>query len=130
MNVFKIEYRLFPDEYVVVIVTANSAEEAIEKAGIQDAYMYHISKYLPYRLANKTYSRRHGTYNALWLDSEGNAAFWGSYNPDDGSFYLAKPGCTLASGMWVESWDGDFKFQHQGNYDYEYVRRAIQLGAL
>lgn len=46
MNVFKIEYRLFPDEYVVVIVTANSTEEAIEKAGIQDAYMYHIRRYV------------------------------------------------------------------------------------
>ena len=42
MKVFKIEYRLFPNEYNVIIVTANSPEEAVEKANIQDAYMYHI----------------------------------------------------------------------------------------
>ena len=44
MKEFKIEYRLFPNEYNVIIVIANSTEEAVEKANIQDAYMYHISK--------------------------------------------------------------------------------------
>ena len=77
---------------------------------------------------NKSYSRRHGTYNAMWLDNNGNPAFWGSYNPDDGSFYLSTPDGTLASGMWIEQGDGDFKFQHHGSYNYADVRRALQLG--
>ena len=128
MNVFKIKYRFFHDEYIVVIVTANSMEEAIEKADIQNAYMYHISKYLPYKLGNKSYSRRLGTYNAMWLDEQGNPAFWGSYNTEDGSFYLATPDGTLASGMWLEQGNGDYMFQTCGTYSFDEVRRAIQLG--
>ena len=128
MSVFKIEYRLFPDEYIVIVVSANSPEEAIEKANIQDAYMYRISKYLPYRLGNKSYSRRLGTYNAMWLDSAGNPAFWGSYNPDDGSFYLSTPAGVLASGMWLENGDSEYKFQSCGTYSFDDVRRALQLG--
>ena len=81
-----------------------------------------------YKLGNKSYSRKLGTYSAVWLDVQGEVAYWGSYNPDDGSFYLAIPGSTLAIGMWVERWDGDYEFQHQGNYNYDDVRRAIQLG--
>ena len=84
--------------------------------------------HVTYKLGNKSYSRRLGTYSAVWLNHDGSAAFWGSYNPDDGSFYLATPDGTLASGMWLERWDGDYEFQHQGSYNYEYVRRAIQLG--
>ena len=77
---------------------------------------------------NKSYSRKKGTYNALWLDSAGKPAFWGSYSPFDGSYYLATAEGTIASGMWVECWDGDYTFQVQGNYVYEEVRKAIQLG--
>ena len=79
-------------------------------------------------LGNKTYSRHKGTYNAMWLDEQNEAVFWGSYNPDDGSYYLAVPGYTLASGMWLERWDGDYEFQSQGCYHYDDVRRALQLG--
>ena len=129
MRVFKIEYRLFPDKYNVIVVSANSPEEAVEKANIQDAYMYHISKYVPYKLGNKSYSRRHGTYNAMWLDDHGKPACWGSYNPDDGSYYLSTPEGTITSGMWIEQGNGDFVFQSQGCYNYDDVRRALQLGS-
>ena len=81
-----------------------------------------------HKLGNKSYSRKLGTYNAMWKHSDGSPTFWGSYNPDDGSYYLATPEGTVASGMWIERWDSDYEFQHQGNYGYEYVRRAIQLG--
>ena len=128
MEVFKIEYRLFPDEYNVIIVTANSPEEAVEKANIHDAYMYHIRKYVPYKLGNKSYSRRLATYNAMWLDDQGKPAFWGSYNPFDGSYYLSTPDGTLSSGMWVERWDGDYEFESIGSYSFNEIRRALQLG--
>ena len=78
----------------------------------------------------KSYSRRHGTYNALWLDSDGKPAFWGSYSPYDGSFYLSTPEGTIASGMWTERGDGDYEFQSLGTYSYSEVRRALQLGVL
>ena len=81
-----------------------------------------------YKLGNKSYSRKHGTYSAVWLNHDGSAAFWGSYNPFDGSYYLAVPGSTLASGMWLESGNGDYYFQYQGCYTYEDVRIALQLG--
>ena len=77
---------------------------------------------------NRTYSRKKGTYSAVWLYSNGQPAFWGSYNPDDGSYYLAVPGRTLASGMWLENGNGEYEFQDQGCYHYDDVRRAIQLG--
>ena len=130
MEVFKIEYRLFPNEYNVIVVSANSPEEAVKKANIQDAYMYHIRKYIPYKLGNKSYSRRLGTYNAMWLDVQGKPAYWGSYNPDDGSFYLSTPDGTLASGMWIERWDNNHEFEKLGPYSYDEVRRALQLGVL
>ena len=38
MKYFKIEYRLFPDEYNVIVVSANSPEEAVEKANIRKEY--------------------------------------------------------------------------------------------
>ena len=79
-------------------------------------------------LENKSYSRRHGTYNAMWLDEQGKPALWGNYNPYDGSYYLSTPEGTIASGMWVECWDGDYEFQHQGSYGYDAVRKAVQLG--
>ena len=79
-------------------------------------------------LGNKSYSRRHGTYNAVWLYEQGDAAFWGNYNPDDGSYYLAVPGRVLASGTWIEQWDGNYKFQSCGTYSFDDVRRVIQLG--
>ena len=78
-------------------------------------------------VGNKTYSRRHGTYNALWLDNAGKPAFWGSYSPYDGSFYLSTPQGTLASGMWIDR-DGDYEFQSCGTYSFDEVRRALQLG--
>ena len=81
-----------------------------------------------YKLGNKVYTRCYGTYNAVWLNDDGSAAFWGSYNPDDGSYYLAVPGSTLASGMWLEQGNGDYVFQCCGTYSFEEVRRAIQLG--
>ena len=83
-----------------------------------------------HKVGNKSYSRRKGTYSAVWLNQQGEATFWGSYNPDDGSYYLAVPGSVLASGMWLEGWDGDYMFQHQGCYNYAEVRRALQLGIL
>ena len=79
-------------------------------------------------LGNKAYSVKKGTYNVMWLDKDGKPAFWGSYSPFDGSYYLAAPGRVIASGMWLEDWNGDFVFQAQGCYKYEDVRRAIQLG--
>ena len=81
-------------------------------------------------LGNKTYSHKKGTYNAMWLHSDGKPAFWGSYNPDDGSFYLSTPDGTLASGMWVEQGGGDYIFQSCGTYSYNEIRRALQLGVL
>ena len=81
-------------------------------------------------LGNKSYSKGLGTYNAMWLYSDGTPAYWGSYNPYDGSYYLATPAGTLASGMWLEQWDGDYAFQVQGCYTYAEVRKAIQLGIL
>ena len=81
-----------------------------------------------YKLNNKAYSRKLGTYNAMWLNKDGSPAYWGSYNTDDGSYYLAVPGRVLASGMWLENSEGDYEFQAQGCYHYDDVRRAIQLG--
>ena len=86
--------------------------------------------YIINNCGNRTYSRRHGTYNAMWLDEQGQPAFWGSYNPFDRSYYLSTPDGTLASGMWIEQWDGDYIFQSCGTYSYEEVRRAIQLGII
>ena len=80
-------------------------------------------------LSNKSYSKRLGTYNAMWLNEHGEAAFWGSYSPFDGSYYLAVPGGVLASGMWLEDGNGEYEFQSQGCYNYEYVRKALQLGS-
>ena len=81
-----------------------------------------------YKLANKSYSRRYGTYSAVWLNHDGSASFWGSYNPDDGSYYLAVPGNVLAQGMWLERGGGDYELQCQGTYTFDEVRRALQLG--
>ena len=131
MKFFKIEYRQFSWENIgVIIVSASSPAEAIEKAGLQDAYEYSASEYIPYKLGNKSYSPRLGTYNAMWLDNKGNPAYWGNYNPDDGSFYLSTPKGTLASGMWIERCDGDYEFEKLGPYSYDEVRRALQLGVL
>lgn len=101
--------------------------EAIEKAGMQDAYEYSVSEY---KLGNKSYSPRLGTYNAMWLDEQGEPAYWGNYSPDDGSYYLSTPKGTLASGMWIERWDGEYEFEKTGLYSYDEVRRALQLGVL
>lgn len=81
-----------------------------------------------FTLGTKSYSRRHGTYNALWLNEQGEPALWGNYDPINESYYLATPDGVLASGTWVECWDGDYEFQHQGSYSFADVRRAIQLG--
>lgn len=81
-------------------------------------------------LGNMSYSRRHGTYNGVWLDEQGEAVFWGSYNPDDRSFYLAVPGSVLAEGRWNERGDGECEFQSCGTYSFDDVRRALQFGVL
>lgn len=129
MKFFEIEYCLFSWEDIgVIVVSADSPAEAIRKAGLQDAYEYSVKEYIPYNLGNRNYSPRLGTYNAMWLNNEGNPAYWGNYNPDDGSFYLATPECILASGMWIERWDGDYEFEKLGSYSYDEVRRALQLG--
>ena len=48
MKFFKIEYRLFSWEDIgVIIVSASSPAEAIEKARLQDAYEYSVSEYIP-----------------------------------------------------------------------------------
>lgn len=131
MKFFEIKYRLFSWEDIgIAVVSADSSAEAIKKAGLQDAYEYNIKEYIHYKLGNRNYSSRLGTYNAMWLDEQGNPAYWGNYNPDDGSFYLSTPECTLASGMWVERWDGDYEFEKLGSYSYDEVRRALQLGVL
>ena len=131
MKFFEIKYRLFSWEDIgVIIVSADSPAEAIEKAGLQDAYEYSVSEYIPYKLGNRNYSPRLGTYNAMWLDEQGKPAYWGNYNPLDGSFYLSTPECILASGMWIERWDGDYEFEAIGTYSYDEVRRALQLGVL
>ena len=80
------------------------------------------------KLGNKSYSHKLGTYNALWLYSDGKPACWGSYNPDDRSYYLATAEGAIASGMWLERGDGDYDFQHYGTYSFNEVRRALQLG--
>ena len=79
-------------------------------------------------LGNKSYSTAKGTYNAMWLHSDGKPAFWGYYNPFDGSYYLATAEGTIASGMWLEDGDCNCIFQSQGCYYYEDIRKAIQLG--
>ena len=81
-----------------------------------------------FQLSNKSYSLKKGTYNAMWLDNNGRPAYWGSYNPDDGSFYLATPARILASGMWLENGNGEYEFQYCGTYSFDEVRRALQLG--
>ena len=129
MKFFKIEYRLFSWEDIgVIIVSASSPAEAIEKARLHDALEYSVSEYIPYKLRNKSYSPRLGTYNAMWLNEHGEPAYWGNYNPDDGSYYLSTPKGTLASGMWIERWDGDYELEKLGLYSYDEVRRALQLG--
>ena len=131
MKFFEIKYRLFSWEDIgVIIVSTDSPAEAIEKAGLQDAYEYSVSEYIPYKLGNRNYSPRLGTYNAMWLDEQGKPAYWGNYNPLDGSFYLSTPECTLASGIWIERWNGDYEFEKLGPYSYDEVRRALQLGVL
>ena len=67
--------------------------------------------HVTYKLGDKSYSRRLGTYNVMWLDNNSEPAFWGGYNPDNGSYYIAVPGRVLASGMWLENGDGDYEFQ-------------------
>ena len=80
------------------------------------------------KLGNKKYSKKLGTYNAMWLNKDGSPAYWGSYNPFDGSYYLATAEGTLAAGMWLVNGEGDYEFQAQGCYNYNDVRKAIQLG--
>ena len=131
MKFFKIEYRLFSwEDTGVIVVSANSPAEAIEKSRLQGAYEYSVSKYIPYRLGNRNFSPSLGTYNAMWLNHDGIPAYWGNYNPLDGSFYLSTPRGTLASGMWIERWDGDYEFEKLGSYSYDEMRRALQLGVL
>ena len=132
MKFFKIEYRLYSWEQDSgsMLVSANSPAEAIEKARMQDAYEYSVNSVSEYKLGNKSYSPRLGTYNAMWLDEQGEPAYWGSYSPDDGSFYLSTPKDILASGMWIERWDGEYEFEKLGLYSYDEVRRALQLGVL
>ena len=131
MKFFKIEYRQFSwDNIGIIVVSADNAENAIEKAGLQDAYEYSVSEYIPYKLGNRNYSPRLGTYNAMWLDEQGKPAYWGNYSPDDGSYYLSTPKGTLASGMWIERWDSEYEFEKLGPYSYDEVRRALQLGVL
>lgn len=128
MKFFKIEYRTHSwDSISVIVVSANSPAEAIEKAGLQDAYEYSVSEYIPYKLGNKTYTRRYNTYNAVWMNHEGNVAYWGSYSPD-GNYYLATPDGTLAIGTWVEFGNGEYEFQYHGTYSFNDIRRALQLG--
>lgn len=131
MKFFKIEYRLFSYEDIgVIVVSANSPAEAIEKAGLQGAYEYSVSKYIPYNLGNRNYNRKLNTYNAMWLDTDGKPAIWGSYNPTDGSYYLRSRYGTMASGSWVQDWDDNWEFESMCSYSYDEVRRALQLGVI
>ena len=131
MKFFKIEYRQFSWENIgIIVVSADNAENAIEKARLHDALEYSVSEYIPYKLGNRNYSPRLGTYNAMWLDEQGEPAYWGNYSPDDGSYYLATPRGILASGMWIERWDSEYESEKLGLYSYDEVRRALQLGVL
>ncbi|MEE1070963.1 MAG: hypothetical protein U0L26_00955 [Cellulosilyticum sp.] len=131
MKFFKIEYRLYSWEGTgVIVVSADNPAEAIKKAGLQDAYECNIRKYVPYRVGNKLYTRRYGTYNSVWLDNKGNLAYWGSYNPDDASYYLCYGGTVIASGTWASCGEGSWEFKALGSYSYDEVRRALQLGVL
>ena len=57
MKFFKIEYRQFSWENIsIIIVSADNAENAIEKARLHDALEYSVSEYIPYKLGNKSYS--------------------------------------------------------------------------
>ena len=130
MKFFKIKYRRFSyDNTSVIVVSADSPAEAIKKAGLQDAHECNVSEYVPYKLGEKSYNRHYGTYNAVWLDNEGNPAYWGNYSPD-GSYYLSTPDGTLAVGTWVEFLDGGYEYQCHGTYSFNDIRRALQLGVL
>lgn len=131
MKFFEIKYRrLSWNNTNVIVVSADSSAEAIKKAGLQGAYEYSVSEYVPYKLGNKSFSRRHGTYNAMWCDKHGKPAFWGNYNPDNGGYYLSTPEGTVAIGTWVERRSGDYEYQCYGTYSYNEVRRALQLGVM
>ena len=131
MKFFKIEYRQFSWENIgVIVVSANNAENAIEKARLQDALEYSVSEYVPYKLGNRSYNRKLNTYNAMWLSTDGKPAIWGSYNPTDGSYYLRSQYGTMASGIWVQDWDDNWEFESMGSYSYDEVRRALQLGVI
>ena len=130
MKFFKIEYRYYSWEQDsgIMLVTANSPAEAIEKAEIQDAYEYSVHEYTsPYKLGSKSYSRYSGAYNALWLNEQGEPAIWGNYNPQNNNYYLAIPGHILANCIWDEH---GFLIEAYGDYSYEDVRRILQFGIL
>ena len=130
MKFYKIEYRYYywEQDSGIMLVSANSPADAIEKAELQDAYEYSVHEYSSlYKLGSKAYSRYSGAYNALWLDEQGEPAFWGYYNPQNNNYYLASPGHILAKCVWDEH---GFLIAAYGDYSYEDVRRILQFGIL
>lgn len=129
MKIFTIEYHCRKSDRFMcsMRVRAVSSEMAIKKAmtikkvGLQD---YSITEFAhPFKLGNRYYSPKLGTYNAVWLTQEGKTAYWGSYCPRDGSYCLYYGNIRLASG----TWDAD-RFETFGDYNYDDVRKAIQFG--
>ena len=129
MKILKIEYRYSKDDRdtdtkYICVANATNPEVAIKKAGIQDAHEYNVSECTsPIKLVNKSYSRRNGTYNAMWIYRNGSTAYWGNYCTEDGSYCLNDGNTLMASG----AWNGN-RFETFGRYNYEDVRKALQLG--
>ena len=126
MKVTTIVYRRHKDDRFMHFIRVHSIspEKAIKIAGVQDAYEYSVTEFThPYKLGNKYYSHKLGTYNAVWLTQEGRTAYQGSYCPDDGSYCLYYGNTCIAEGKW-----NDDRFETYGHYSYNDVRKAIQRG--
>lgn len=123
MKICTIEYRLRKEDRFMRSMRVHiiSPEKAIKMAGIQNASVTEFTH--PYKLGYRYYSPASGTYNALWLTQEGKPAYWGSYNPDNGSYCLYYDNTRLALGTWY-----DDRFETFGDYSYNDVRKAIQFG--
>lgn len=126
MKICTIEYRLRKSDRFMRSIRVHiiSQEKAIKMARIQNAYEYSVTEFAhPLKLGYRYYSPKLGTYNALWLTQEGKPAYWGSYNPDDGSYCLYYDNTRLALGTWYAG-----RFETYGHYGYNEVRKAIQRG--
>ena len=126
MKICTIDYRLHKDDRFMRSIRVHiiSPEKAIKMAGIQNVWEYNITEFIhPYKLGNKYYSHKLGTYNAVWLTQEGRTAYQGNYCPSDGSYCLYYNNTLIAEGKW-----NDDRFETFGDYNYDDVRKAIQRG--